>query len=160
MALWNGTLFDGNVGGGASGTQSAGASSSARIGLFPQVQIFWDDAVTVFNGFALFGLIPPTLQSVSYEEGDFGLTYPSETLPQFAKVPIVNGYLNGSTGLYYNEDISPPNTTYNVRFYDTTKRLIVGPSDPFTVASNRINSIPAPVLETPSAGGDAPSPDN
>ncbi len=158
MPLWDSVLWDGSFSSG--GTTSAGNNpgNNPRIGLFPQVQIFWDNGGP-FNGFCLVGLIPPILDAVTYLEGDFGLAYPTDPLPQFAIIPIINGYFNGSVGLYYNEDISPPNTTYNARFYDTTKRLIAGPSPAFTVASNPIDSIPSPSLPIPQAGGTPPSPD-
>ena len=159
MALWDGVIWDGSVSSG-SGTTSAGNNTSGnpRIGQFPQAQLLWTNDVP-FNGFALIGLIPPILDSVTYTEGDYGLSMPTDALPQFAIIPIINGYFNGSVGLYYNEDISPPNTTYNARFYDTTKRLIAGPSPAFTVASNPIDSIPNPTLDAPEAGGTPPSPD-
>ena len=156
MALWDDALWDGEV---SSDSSSSGTQGGMpRVGLFPQGRILWSDGKP-FNGFALFGLIPPTADGISWLEGDLGLSFPTVTLPQFAKVPIVKGYLNSSCGLFYNEDISPPETTYNVRFYDTTKRLIDGPSAAFTVTTNPINSIPEPTLTTPNPGGTLPSPD-
>ena len=159
MALWDSVLWNGSdTDTDVTLSSDSNSGSNPRIGLFPQVQLLWTDGMP-FNGFVLVGLIPPILDSVTYTEGDYGLAFPTDPLPQFAIIPIINGYLNQSVGLYYNADISPPNTTYNARFYDTTKRLIAGPSPAFTVNSSPINSIPSPLLEVPSPGGTPPTPD-
>lgn len=127
-----------------------------RSGKFPQTQITWSDG-SIFNGFLLVSLVPPILSAISYTEGDFGLTYPTAQLPPFATIPIQNGQLNSNLGLFYNADISPPNTTYIARWYDTTKRLVSGPGSPFTVDSDPIAlTIPSPTV--PSSGGTPPVP--
>lgn len=131
--------------------------SQPRIGKFPGTTLNWSNGVH-FNGFALFALIPPTDGTVSYPEGDFGLIDPTETLPQFAQVPISDGLFNSALGLFYNADISPPNTTYNLSYYDTTGRLIAGPSASFSVTVDPISTLPTLTLPVPSAGGTIPVP--
>ncbi len=131
-------------------------NTSPRIGKFPTTTVAWSDG-SAFNGFALVGLIPATDGVTSYTEGDFGLMFPSERLPAFSIIPISNGLFNASLGLYYNADISPINTTYNLRYYDTTKRLIAGPSSPFTVSADPV-VLPALTLTAPITGGTAPTP--
>lgn len=127
-----------------------------RSAKFSQTEITWSDG-SKFNGFCLISLVPPILSAVTYTEADFGLVYPSQTLPAFATIPIQNGKLNSSLGLYYNEDISPPNTTYLSRFYDTTKRLVGAVGSPFTVSSDPIELV-LPTLTVPSSGGSPPVP--
>ncbi len=127
-----------------------------RTGKFAQTTVTWSNGLN-FNGFLLVSLVPPILSAVTYTEGDYGLTYPAETLPAFATIPIQNGLLNSNLGLFYNEDISPPNTTYIARWYDTTKRLVSGPGSPFSVDSDPIVlTIPTPTA--PTSGGTAPTP--
>lgn len=124
-----------------------------RTGHFPQTTIKWSSGDS-FNGFCLIAFIP----SVGYTETDLGLIDPADKLPQFANVPISNGLLNSSLGLYYNADISPPGSTYTASFYDTTKRLISGPGSPFSVTTDPL-SLTIPTLTVPVAGGTAPIPD-
>ncbi len=131
-----------------------------RIAKFPQSPtIQWSDG-TNFNGFCLIGYIPPTDGVTSYTQTDYGKQSPAEILPTFAVIPIVDGLYNASLGLFWNADISPPNSTYNARYYDTTKRLIAGPSVAFSVTSDPISTIPAATLTVPIAGGTAPTPDS
>lgn len=132
-------------------------TTSPRIAKFPSTTIQWSDA-TNFNGFILISLVPSTLSGTTYTEGDFGYISPTEVLPAFAVIPIQNGLINQSLGLYFSVDISPPNTTYIARFYDTTKRLISGPSVAFSVTADPISTLTIPSLTTPSAGGTAPVP--
>lgn len=132
-------------------------SQNPRVGKFPQTGINWSDG-SAFNGFLLVSLVPPTGSGGTYTEGNFGLVYPAEQLPPFAVIPIQQGLLNSSLGLYFNADISPPNTTYIARWYDTTKRLISGPSSAFSVTADPISTLVIPTLTAPSAGGTAPTP--
>lgn len=131
--------------------------ANPRVGKFPTTTLNWSNGVH-FNGFALLALIPPTDGTVSYTEGDFGLIDPTEPLPQFAQIPISDGLFNSALGLYYNADISPPNTTYNLSYYDTTGRLIAGPSAAFSVSTAVIDNLPVLTLPVPSAGGTIPTP--
>jgi len=124
-----------------------------RTGHFPQTPIKWSSG-DLFNGFCLIAFVP----SVGYSETDLGLIDPTDRLPQFANVPIQNGLLNSSLGLYFNADISPPASTYTASFYDTTKKLIAGPGSPFTVTTDPI-SLTIPTLTVPTSGGTAPTPD-
>ncbi len=132
-------------------------TTTPRIAKFPQTTISWTTGDT-FNGFLLVSLVPATLSGTTYTEGDYGYVYPSEQLPPFAIIPIQAGLLNSSLGLYFNEDISPPNTTYIARWYDTTKRLISGPSAAFSVTTDPISTLTIPTLTAPSAGGSPPVP--
>ena len=138
-------------------TSTTNPNPTPKVAKFPQTEIFWSDG-TKFNGFCLISLVPPIYNGITYTEADFGLMYPSETLPQFSMIPIQNGRLNSSLGLYFNADISPVGTSYISRWYDTTKRLIAGPSGAFIVAENPMTGLAIPNLPAPSTGGDAPTP--
>jgi len=131
-------------------------STPLRIGKFPQDRLLWDNGAN-FNGYAWISVIPGD-NECEYTTGQTGNSFPAETLPQFSVIPIVEGRYNSSLGLFYNADISPPGSTYIARFYDTTQCcLIAGPTDPFIVDSNPIDSIPAVTLPTPTEGGTAPT---
>lgn len=132
-------------------------NTSPRIAKFPSTTITWDNGSN-FNGFILISLVPPILSAITYTEGDFGFISPTEKLPPFAVIPIQNGLINQGLGLYFSLDISPPNTTYIARWYDTTKRLISGPSSAFSVTTDPISTLTIPALTAPSAGGTAPVP--
>lgn len=131
--------------------------ATPRIGKFPTTTVIWSDG-TLFNGFALISYVPATGGAGTYTETDFGRTSPAEQLPQFAMVPIIDGLYNTALGLYFNAEISPPGSTYIARIYDTTKRVIGGPTAPFTVTTDPINSIPSMTLTVPTSGGTAPTP--
>lgn len=128
------------------------------MGKFPTTSVAWSDG-TLFNGFALIGYIPSTGTGGTYTEIDYGHASPTEKLPQFAVIPVVEGVYNQSLGLYYSEDCSPPGMTYNLRMYDTTKRLITGPTAAFSVTTDPISTIPSFTLTVPTSGGTAPTPD-
>lgn len=132
-------------------------ATTPRIGHFPTTQVTWSDG-TLFNGFCLVAFVPSTNADGTYTEINFGHASPTEKFPQFAPIPIVEGLYNPSLGLYYNQDISPPGSTYIARYYDTTKRLIAGPSIAFSVASDPISTLPAATLTVPTSGGTAPTP--
>ncbi len=129
-----------------------------RTAKFPSTEILWSDG-SKYNGFALLGFIPPKDGSYYYSVVDYGNASPTEQLPQFAVVPIINGQFNGSVGLYYSADTAVPGMQYNISFYDTTKRLIAGPSAAFTVDTDPI-TLTIPTLTAPSTGGTPPTPDS
>jgi hypothetical protein len=74
-------------------------------------------------------------------------------------IPIDQGRFNDSIGVYYNTDITPPNTTYIAYYYDANRNPIAGPSSPFSVTSDTFTP-PALTLLTPADSAAAPVPDN
>ncbi len=130
--------------------------ATPRVGKFPSTLIQWSDS-TNFNGFILISFVPP-ISGTTYTETDYGMISPTETLPQFAIIPIADGRINQSLGLFYNADISPPASTFIARWYDTTKRLISGPSSAFSVTTDPITTLTIPTLTAPSTGGTPPTP--
>lgn len=129
-----------------------------RIGKFPQAVKTWTDGNN-FNGYALIAYIPSTGGAGTYTEIDYSISSSApEILPQFAIVPVIDGVYNPSVGLYFNADLQPPASTYTISFYDTTNRLISGPSAPFSVTADPISTIPSATLTAPTSGGTAPTP--
>lgn len=124
-----------------------------RVGKFNQSQIFqWSNGVN-FNGAAIIALTRPTQDgtaatawiSVNYGDTDENLPLPQS----FARIPIQDGKLDDSLGLFYNEDITPPETQYVHYIIDSTLRIIAGPGTLFTVNSESVTlpslTLPAPV---------------
>lgn len=130
-----------------------------RTATFNQTtQVTWSDG-SLFNGFALVGLVVPLDgTSTPYATVAMGDFYPQYRLPQFTVCPIINGVFNNSVGLYYNEDISPPNTQYAYWVYDVTGKRIAGPSALFSVSSSPV-ALPALTLTVPTVGSTPPTPD-
>jgi hypothetical protein len=127
-----------------------------RIGKFDQSQIFqWSDG-TNFNGAAIIGLTRPTADgtpqtawiNVNYGDTDENLPLPTS----FALIPIQDGKLDDALGLFYNEDITPPNTQYVHYIIDSTMRIIAGPGNLFTVNSATV-TLPLLTLNAPLTNG-------
>lgn len=122
-----------------------------RVGHFPTTPIKWSNG-TNFSGFILIGLVPPTFLSGQAPQVDFSLIYPTEVIPTNAIIPINNGMIDQSLGLFYNQDISPPNSEYYALFYDSSKALIGGSNtNYFIVSTNPINNLPIPTLTAPTS---------
>lgn len=125
--------------------------TSPRIGKFDQsMQIQWSDG-SPFNGFACIGIVRPTTNGLPSGvvpltlRGKAAVTTP---LPAgFSLIPVIDGRLNSALGLYWNEDIEPPNTQYVLYYADSGKRIVAGPSSFFTVSGQVVLptlTIPAP----------------
>lgn len=119
-----------------------------RIGRFSNhPKIYWDNGFP-FSGFACIGIVPPTLIS-QLEYTVEGMSAPASSLPKtFSLIPIRDGVLDKDLGLYYNEDITPPNTQYVLYYADASKQIIAGPSAYFTVDSPDV-SLPPLNISTP-----------
>lgn len=127
--------------------------------LSQSMSVTWSDG-TLFNGFLLLGLVFP-ISGSQWAEIDLGGQTPGERLPQFLKVPIVNGQFDNSVGVLYNSSISPPNTKYVAWYYDQSSfppRQICGPTALFTVNSGTLTP-PLCTLTAPTAGTIPPTPD-
>jgi hypothetical protein len=136
-----------------------------RVTLFNNAQQFFWSNGTPFNGFCLIGLVFPSASVTvdSYSEIDYGNLYPSLGLPRWQRVPIINGCLNASCGLFYNSDITPPGSAYFAYYYDSTGTQIAGPTSTFTVTTGAGGQAVTPPLLTltlPSLLGPLPQPDS
>ena len=132
-----------------------------RVALFSGAQqFFWSDNTTPFSGFCLIGLILPQGGSptTQWAEVDYGNLYPSIKLPLFQRIPIVDGALNDSCGLFYNSDVTPPGSQYLAWYYDATGRQIAGPTANFTVTSANSTGFTPPLLTLPLPSGLGPAP--
>jgi len=129
-----------------------------QTGKFSQsVTVQWTDG-TNFNGFLLAGIVPPSDGVTAWTSVSMGDNYPAATLPVWARIPIVDGKFNASSGLFFNSDITPPGSKYVIYYYDSTGRRIAGPSASISVTSDPIDSLPAVTLTAPSTTGTAPTP--
>ena len=135
-------------------------ASTPRVGKFPQTTtVAWSDG-TKFTGFAYIGLIDPTYgTSDDATSTDWLMFYPQIKVPDRAIIPIVEGKYNNSLGLYYNADLTPPNSTYKMILYDSTKRAVTALSAAFSVTADPISTLPAPTPTAPTAGSSFPAAD-
>jgi len=129
-----------------------------RQGKFSQTPtLAWSTGET-FEGYLLAVLVPPTVGGVNYANISVKGFQPQQRVPNFARVPIKAGKYHTEAALFYNEDLSPPNTRYVAYWYDSTDRQINGPSAQFTVTTDPFTP-PTPTLTSPSVGAAPPSPD-
>jgi hypothetical protein len=124
-----------------------------RKAKFSQAQSFtWSDD-SEFNGSAIIGLVIPTADGTAenvWPRINYGGTDLLFSLPKsFAKIPIQKGKLSSNLGLYYNADITPPNTQYVHYIIDSNNKVIAGPGALFTVSSDPI-TLPTLTLTAPS----------
>ena len=119
-----------------------------------EVTVTWDD-LSNFNGFLLVGVELPTNYSFYTVAG----TIPTAKLPIFARIPITNGKFSTSSSLFYNADLTPPNTQYVCWYYDLYNLTpVAGPSTPFQVTSDPITP-PVLTLTAPLVSNTPPLPD-
>ena len=129
-----------------------------RIALFDtNIQYKWSDG-TLFNGFMLVEMLLPSDGVTPWAEVDYGNLYPSIKLPLFQRIPIVDGALNDSCGLFYNSDVTPPGSQYLAWYYDASGRQIAGPTANFTVTSANSTGFTPPLLTLPLPSGLGPAP--
>lgn len=129
---------------------SNGVTAPPRVALMVNnANITWANATgTAFNGFILVVLTIPSFGAGPTQnptpEIDYGNLYPGMRLPLTQRIPIIQGLYNGACGLYVNDDLVPPGSTYVTYVYDSAGNLIAGPSGSFTVTSTTpINPITA-----------------
>jgi hypothetical protein len=118
----------------------------------------------LFNGFVLIGLALPTSSGTAFLGVRYGNAGISEAIPQFTKIPVKDGLLNSSCGLFYNADLTPPASIYYAWIYVPNGptaggvcRMIAGPSASFSVTAPTFE-IPALTLTVPTVGTQ-PTPD-
>ncbi len=72
-------------------------------------------------------------------------------LPIWAPIDIVEGQFDSNGGVFFNEDLTPPGTQYIASYFDTTGKLVAGPSTAFTVTATSF-TVPALTLTVPIVG--------
>lgn len=134
-------------------------STNPRSGKFDSsVTVSWSDG-TLFTGYAYVGLIPPTYgvsdDATYLTIRNFGSS-PSR-VPDRIPVPIIEGKYNNTVALWYNADLVPPNSQYEMKLYDSTKRSVSSFSAPFTVSSDPFTP-PVITPTAPTVGSNVPQP--
>jgi hypothetical protein len=123
-----------------------------RKAKFSQDQIFTWSNGALFNGSAIIGLVIPTVSGTAdtvWPEINYGNTNLFFSLPKsFAKIPIKEGKLSSDLGLFYNTDITPPNTQYIHYIIDSNNKVISGPGSLFTVSSTPV-TLPTLTITVP-----------
>ncbi len=122
--------------------------------LNPDTQILWSDG-SEFNGFVRFGLVVPRIGGNDVTQLDSAAVFPGEQIPLNTMVPILDGRFSQFVGLFYNADISPPNSQYVIWYYDLSGNLIAGPSVQFVISQNH-PALPAATLNVPTVGSTIP----
>lgn len=132
--------------------------TTPRIGKFSQdTTITWSDG-TLFTGVLYVALVPPTYGANDDATGvDFSF-YPEISIPSRLGIPIVQGKFSSGLGLYYNEDLLPPESRYACRLYDTTLRAVTSMSSTFVVDNDPIDTLPALSPTAPTVGSNIPQP--
>lgn len=122
--------------------------------------ISWSDG-SLFNGFAVIGLVLPTSGGNPWPELSIEPNSPQQRIPIWSTIPISAGAFNTSVGLWYNEDIDPPNTKYAIYYYDSSLEQVGAPSsasDFFTITA-ATTTPPTYTLTVPIAGTVVPDPE-
>ncbi len=126
--------------------------STPRKATFSQTQTFTWSTGQAFNGAAIVGVVIPTTGGTTetvYPEINYGNVPENYPLPKgFARIPIDDGKLHSNLGLFYNSDITPPNTQYVHYIIDSTNKLVAGPGALFTVSASPI-TLPTLTLTSP-----------
>ncbi len=132
-----------------------------RVGKFPQdTTITWSDD-SLFTGILYVALVPPSYNTVTDDDAtsvNYESFYPALKIPVRVGIPIVNGKFNDSLGLFYNADMTPPNSRYACRLYDSTLRAVTSMSALFEVDSDPIDSLPSLAPTVPGVGDNIPQP--
>jgi hypothetical protein len=122
--------------------------------------ITWSDGSN-FNGFAVIGLVFPTSSGAAWPELSLEPNSFRQRIPQWSVIPIVDGAFNSSVGLFYNENIDPPNTKYAIYYYDSSNKVVGSPSAPadFFIISAPTTTPTMYTLTVPIAGTAIPNPE-
>lgn len=123
--------------------------------------ITWSNGIP-FTGYLVVGCALPTnAQGVQYARINLYGVQPAQELPKWTVIPITQGVFNPSAGLFYSNNIEPPQTLYALYYFDSTGQLIYPPLGiPPTLVSVETNPyvVPAPTLTIPTAPTAVPAP--
>ena len=121
--------------------------------------ILWSDG-SLFQGFAVIGLVLPQSGSVDWPELTIEPNSPRQRIPLWSTIPIKDGVFNQALGLWFNTDINPPNSKYAIWLYDASNKQVVAPgssADFFTVTTDP-HTIVVVAPTVPSASTVVPNP--
>ena len=122
--------------------------------LNPSTTVMWSNGA-LFNGFIRFGLVAPTIGGNDVSQLAENAAFEGERVPVNTIIPIIAGKFDTDLGLFYNEDLNPPNSQYVIWYYDLSGNLIAGPSTLFSV-NQTSPALPALTLTVPVAGSTIP----
>ena len=100
-----------------------------------------------FDGYVWMGLVLPN----GYSQPTVVNSYIIQQFPVFTKVPIVNGAIDNTTGVFWNSDIDPPGTQYVAYYMDNNNALIAptsGTAMPFSIGGS-VATLTVPTLPQP-----------
>lgn len=108
----------------------------------PSNTLTWSDGSN-FSGYIRIQISLPS----SYDQAFIISNLIEQMIPLDMVIPVTNGVIDNSCGVWYNSDLSPFGTTYTWSAYDSSFKKIVGPSASFTVSSSTF-SLPSLTIST------------
>lgn len=108
----------------------------------PDNTLTWNDG-TLFTGYVRVQMAFPT----GYNQAFILSQHNEQMLPQDYVIPVYNGEINRSLGVWFNSEIAPFGTEYSWSAYDSTFARIAGPSALFTVSTSTF-TLPSLTLST------------
>lgn len=128
--------------------------------------VVWQDG-SLFDGYLWLGLVLPnpgpgmSASAVPYTSPYLWAANRAQKLPQYIKVPIINGSIDQGTQIFFNANIDPPGTTYVAYWFDRNGAMIApanGSAVPFSVTQTS-TTLMVPTLPLPNySGAPAPTP--
>lgn len=118
---------------------------AAQLSTIPAT-VVWQSGQN-FNGYVWIGLQLPN----GYSQPTLVNSYIIQQLPRYTKVPIVNGVIDTTTGIFWNSDVDPPGTNYEAYFMDNNNVIIApvsGSATPFSIGAS-VATLTVPTLTMP-----------
>lgn len=113
-----------------------------------------------FDGYLVAGLALPTYSG--------GTVYPYVTvegapaplrIPQWSKIPVIEGVIDQGSQVLLNSSIQPPNSRYAFFWYDVTGRQVANDAVLYNVNTTTF-TVPVPTLTAPTVAAAPPSPES
>lgn len=108
----------------------------------PTNTLTWSDGSN-FSGYIRIQISLPS----GYDQAFIISNLIEQMIPLDMIMPVTNGVIDNSCGVWYNSDLSPFGTTYTWSVYDSSFKKITGPSASFTVSSSTF-SLPSLTIST------------
>ncbi len=129
---------------------------SSQLITSPQY-VRWDDD-TLFDGYVWLGVRLPDCSCHAFPY--LWAAYRLQRLPQFIRVPVVNGQIDQSTQCFFTSNLNPPGCAY-VAYWFSQDNVLIAPAantaTPFTVTT-ATTTLTVPTLPVPDPGV-PPAPD-
>lgn len=126
--------------------------TTLRTGV-PTGTITWSDG-TPFDGTVGIGLKHLVDgSSVDWPSISLGNSANRRPVPRWTTIAINEGAFDAAAAVFYNADLTPPNSQYVARYADANGKLVSPLTSAFTVSSSTF-TIPAVTLTLPTVGSD------